>query len=63
MSQLDHTNYDCIVICILTHGSTAGVLWGSDETYKIEDIMNHFAGDQCKTLAGKPKIILIQVNL
>ncbi|CAG2183804.1 unnamed protein product, partial [Oppiella nova] len=58
-SKEDHSQSDCIVVCILTHGEQ-GILWGRDEKYLTDKVFNYFKGDQCPTLAAKPKIFFIQ---
>lgn len=58
-SKLDHTNNDCFVCCILTHGEH-GQLWGSDAKFPLDMMFNFFLGDNCRTLVGKPKIFFIQ---
>ncbi len=60
MSKEDHSQSDCIVVCILTHGEQS-ILWGRDEKYLTDKVFNYFKGDQCPTLASKPKIFFIQV--
>lgn len=58
-AKQDHTNNDCFVCCILTHGEH-GQLWGTDHRFPVEMIFNHFLGDACLTLVGKPKLFFIQ---
>jgi caspase-like apoptosis-related cysteine protease len=48
------------VIAILSHGDEASI-WARDVKYPIDTVFNYFKGDQCPTLAGKPKIFIIQV--
>lgn len=60
IAQLDHTTYDCVVFCIMTHGGY-GVLYGTDcVPLEIQKIVNFFRSSHCPTLAGKPKIFVIQ---
>lgn len=56
----DHTDSDCILIALMTHGDD-GILYAKDQQYKPEKLWSHFTSDQCPTLAGKPKIFFIQV--
>lgn len=58
-SKLDHTDNDCFVCCILTHGEH-GQLWGSDAKFPVDMLFNFFLGDRCLTLVGKPKIFFVQ---
>ncbi|XP_054166853.1 caspase-like isoform X2 [Oppia nitens] len=59
VSKDNHSHNDCIVVCILTHGEQ-GILWARDEKYCTDSVFNFFKGDQCPTLAGKPKMFFIQ---
>jgi caspase-like apoptosis-related cysteine protease len=52
---MDHTDYDCILITILSHGEH-GYLYSKDTHYKLENITQYFTADRCPTLAGKPKV-------
>jgi Caspase domain len=56
---MDHTNYDCIVIVILTHGEH-GRIFCKDSSYSLQFITNHFTDKACPTLANKPRIFFIQ---
>lgn len=58
-SKLNHTDNDCFICCILTHGEH-GQLWGTDGKFPIEMLFNFFLGDNCPTLVGKPKIFFVQ---
>lgn len=55
----DHSNADCLVVCILSHGDR-GTLWARDRTYPIDDVFQMFTGDKCLSLASKPKMFFIQ---
>lgn len=55
----DHTDADCFVGVILSHGET-DVVYGTDGPVELQDIFQHFKGHNCKTLVGKPKIFFIQ---
>lgn len=59
-AQLDHTNYDCFIFCVLTHGAN-GVLYGKDEiSVEIQQILDLYQSSRCPSLAGKPKMFFIQ---
>lgn len=60
VSKQDHSQNDYFVCCILTHGE-ADHLWAKDGKYLTDMILSFFTGDKCKSLAGKPKIFIIQV--
>lgn len=56
----DHTERDCFVCCILTHGQSQAILGTDNEVVKINVIVSTFSPQNCKTLAGKPKLFFIQ---
>lgn len=56
----DHTKYDCLVVAVLTHG-TKGKLYGTDgRLVPVEEVTEFFSGNKCPSLAGKPKVFLLQ---
>lgn len=60
MAEADHSDSDCLVVVVLSHGAS-GKLYAKDYGYPPDTLWTPFAGDKCPTLAGKPKIFLIQV--
>ena len=57
----NHTKAQCVVVAILTHGGEGGILYGVDgKGVKVEELANLFAGKNCRSLAGKPKLFFIQ---
>ncbi|CAB3234517.1 unnamed protein product [Arctia plantaginis] len=59
IAELDHTDHDCLLIAVLTHGEL-GLLYAKDTHYKPDNLWSHFTADKCPSLAGKPKIFFIQ---
>lgn len=59
ISSSNHSENDCILIAILSHGERDAV-WAKDCTYKLEKLYSFFAADKCPTLAGKPKLFVVQ---
>jgi hypothetical protein len=60
LAQYDHRNYDCVVVCILTHG-IPGKLYGSNgDLIEVQKLVSLFNGDQAPTLVGKPKLFFLQ---
>ncbi|XP_033119167.1 caspase-8-like isoform X2 [Anneissia japonica] len=60
VSRMDHTNYDCFVCCMLSHGDL-GTIFSSDEiSCKILDFTSPFRPRYCPSLAGKPKLFFLQ---
>ena len=61
VSTMDHSKFDCLIVAILTHGREGNVLCGTDrKEIAVRDVINIFKADNCPSLAGKPKIILLQ---
>lgn len=60
ISNEDHSNYDCFVLCLMSHG-LEGFVYGADgETVLLEDVCGFFSNSRCRTLKGKPKLFVIQ---
>ena len=55
----DHTNNDCVLIVILSHGKN-GYVYAKDETCELASIFSSFKEDRAPTLFGKPKLFFIQ---
>ena len=60
VSKEDHSNNDCFVCVILSHGEE-GYVWGHDDRIALNELIKPIKGNNCTTLAGKPKIFFIQV--
>ncbi|XP_072041464.1 caspase-7-like [Amphiura filiformis] len=59
ISRQDHSNADCLLFAIMSHGEE-GLLYCVDGTIPVEEVTTPFRGDKCPSLAGKPKIFFIQ---
>jgi len=59
-SIADHSEEDCLLIAVMTHGEEKDVLYAKDEEYQVEELWENFTVMNCPTLAAKPKIFLIQ---
>ncbi|KAM6178115.1 caspase-8 [Rhynchocyon petersi] len=58
--KMDHSERDCFVCCILSHGDK-GVIYGTDgQEAPIYELTSYFTGLKCPSLVGKPKIFFIQ---
>ncbi|RUS70675.1 hypothetical protein EGW08_021565 [Elysia chlorotica] len=56
ISQLDHSAYDCLVICVLSHGGPH-YFYGSDGVSFDENrLFGLFSAKACPSLANKPKL-------
>ncbi|CAK1591262.1 unnamed protein product [Parnassius mnemosyne] len=59
-SERDFTDYGCVAVAVLTHGSNHGLLRAKDQPYSEIEIINHFKVYNKPTLVTKPKILIIQ---
>ena len=59
-STLDHSQYDCFVCCLLSHGANGGIFGTDSELVAIKDITALFKGVGCPSLHNKPKLFFIQ---
>ncbi|KAH8265100.1 hypothetical protein KR026_010348 [Drosophila bipectinata] len=55
----NHSNSDCILVAILSHGEM-GYIYAKEVQYKLESIWSFFTTNHCPSLAGKPKLFFIQ---
>ncbi|XP_044214165.1 caspase-9-like [Thunnus albacares] len=67
LSKKDHSQYDCCVVIILSHGTEAshnrfpGAVYGvNGECVPVHAIINYLDGQHCQSLRGKPKLFFIQ---
>ncbi|OXB55384.1 UNVERIFIED_CONTAM: hypothetical protein H355_003426 [Colinus virginianus] len=59
-SKKDHSNMDCFVCFILSHGEKDKIKGIDHELVNIKDLLSCFSGSNCPSLAGKPKLFFIQ---
>lgn len=59
VADMDHTDNDCIIVVVLTHGAE-GKLEAYDYSYKENEIWKPFLS--CRSLIGKPKLFFVQVK-
>uniref|UniRef100_A0A8C9Y2W1 Caspase 10, apoptosis-related cysteine peptidase n=1 Tax=Sander lucioperca TaxID=283035 RepID=A0A8C9Y2W1_SANLU len=55
-----HSQMDCLVCCILSHGIEGAVYGVEGRTVKIKELMEPVNGFKCPSLAEKPKLFFIQ---
>lgn len=60
LSSRDHSQMDCLVCCVLSHGKEGGVYGVDGVSVELMELMNPFKGPNCRTLVGKPKLFFIQ---
>jgi len=56
-ARADHSNYDCFLCVIMSHGEE-GVVYGVDKSIELDQLIQPFKSN--RTLAGKPKLFFIQ---
>jgi caspase 7 len=61
VSEEEHWLNDCLLVAVLTHGSK-GELFAFDQKYNSDRLWMNFTADRCPSLAGKPKIFIVQVQ-
>lgn len=67
LSKKDHSQYDCCVVIILSHGTEVshsrfpGAVYGIDGQHvPVQHVTNYLNGQHCPSLQGKPKLFFIQ---
>lgn len=60
-AKLCHDDYDAFVCVIMSHGGSHDSIEGVDgRTIGVEQLMSEFTSGRCPSLAGKPKVFIIQ---
>ena len=60
ISMTDHTPNDCFLCVILSHGEDGGIIYGTDGSVNLNDLISYILPNKCITLAGKPKLFFVQ---
>uniref|UniRef100_A0A3Q3VIQ3 Caspase-8 n=1 Tax=Mola mola TaxID=94237 RepID=A0A3Q3VIQ3_MOLML len=60
LSGRNHSQMDCLVCCILSHGAEGRVYGVDGRTVTIRELMDPFSGTKCSSLVDKPKLFFIQ---
>ena len=60
MSERDHSKYDSFACCILSHGIDGRVYGSDSKPVNLDAIATMLNAKNCKTLAGKPMMFIIQ---
>ena len=59
--EVDHNNFDCFVLFLMSHGDTEGIFGTDGKEVSIRhNIRSHLTADKCFSLANKPKLIFVQ---
>ncbi|XP_013411650.1 caspase-3 [Lingula anatina] len=61
VAKENHQDMACFMCIILTRGRE-GLILGKDRSIPVEELLQPFKGNKCPSLAGKPKIFLIQAD-
>ncbi|XP_060786042.1 caspase-8-like isoform X2 [Neoarius graeffei] len=56
----DHTQADCVVCCVLTHGFGGGLYGVDGGKVFLKELMERLNGHHCPSLKEKPKLFFIQ---
>ncbi|NXN92483.1 CASP8 protein, partial [Rhinopomastus cyanomelas] len=56
----DHRDRDCFVCCVLSHGKKGSIYGVDGEEVPIQKLTTCFTGQNCHSLAGKPKVFFVQ---
>ena len=51
-AETDHSDADCILIAVLSHGEL-GILYATDHAYQPDRLWAPFNAEKCPTLAGE----------
>ncbi|KAM9346833.1 caspase-8 [Symphorus nematophorus] len=60
LGRRSHSQMDCLVCCILSHGLEGSVYGVDGLTVTISKLMEPFNGSNCSSLTEKPKLFFIQ---
>lgn len=57
----DHSEHDCFVLCLMSHGKKGDhILCSGGGSIHIDEVLEMFNSVNCKTLEGKPKVVIVQ---
>lgn len=60
LRRKDHTQADCVVCCVLTHGYEGGLYGVDGGKVLLRELMELLDGHNCPSLIQKPKLFFIQ---
>ncbi|XP_065085940.1 caspase-7-like [Ochlerotatus camptorhynchus] len=61
-NDVDLEKSDCLVVVILTRGEENNMLMARDDQYSLYKFIENFAPTTLKSMAGKPKLFIIQAG-
>lgn len=59
VSGMDFSDCDCLLIAVLSHGEQ-NIIYAKNMSYSTNILYERFTPDHCPSLAGKPKLYIIQ---
>ncbi|XP_023486170.1 caspase-3 isoform X2 [Equus przewalskii] len=62
VSKEDHSKRSSFICVLLSHGEE-GIIFGTNGPIDLKKLTCFFKGDCCRSLAGKPKLFIIQVTI
>lgn len=62
VASMDHTEYDCFVCFILSHGDESSLYCVDGSMVSVKTVVSAFHANKCISLAGKPKLFFIQAS-
>ena len=60
VQHIDYHEMGSLFVILLSHGEIEAIYSTNSETIHLLDIISHFTAENCPSLAGKPKIFIIQ---
>ncbi|XP_056611861.1 caspase-8 [Triplophysa dalaica] len=60
LSRHDHTQEDCVVCCVLSHGDIDAIITTDGQRVTFRELMEPLCPPQCPSLIHKPKLFFIQ---
>ena len=60
VAKVDCNEHQCFILAMLSHGDTTSIQCSDGETLDFDEIYASFSARNSPTLAGKPKIFIIQ---
>ena len=62
VSKRNHSKFNALVVCILSHGDEQTVYGVDENKIPIRNLTANFHSSKCRSLAGKPKLFFIQAR-
>ena len=61
LSLEDHSYFDCLVVCILSHGTERTIVGPDGIAVDIKQLTDIFSSENCPMLEHKPKLFFLQM--